>query len=114
MSLLDERLSAKRQHLVTRASILRQTIAEDVEALTSPLSVVVRLSATAPRITRYIPWVVGAGVAFLIWKKPHRLVGAGRKLISIWQYSAALSPWLVTLLKPTKPDENHRNGLDTG
>jgi len=94
-----EYLAARRKALLARSEHLRQSMGEDLAALSGPLG---KISQTAEQVRpylRYAPIIVGASAALLAWKRPRRILDVGQKLVSLWQYGAPL----IALLKNIYP-----------
>lgn len=89
-----EELAAKRQACVARSRHLRETMQEDLAALSSPLD-------KATPLLRYAPIALGVGTALLVWKRPRSLLNTGRKLISLWQYCIPV----ITLIKNIRAEK---------
>lgn len=103
-----EYLAARRKALLARSEALRQTMGEDLAALSGPLG---KISQTAEQVRpylRYAPIIAGAGAALLAWKRPRGILEAGHKLVSLWQYSAPL----IALLKNIYPRRDQTTAGD--
>ncbi|WP_018607669.1 YqjK family protein [Uliginosibacterium gangwonense] len=103
-----EYLAARRKALVARADNLRQTMGEDLVVLSEPLGKISQAAAQARPFLRYAPIIAGAGAALLVWKRPRRILDAGHKLISLWQYCVPL----VAMLKSIHPRQDPAAGED--
>lgn len=94
-----EYLAARRKALLAQTEALRQTMGEDLAALSGPLGKINHVADQARPYLRYAPIIAGVGAALLVWKRPRRILEAGHKLVSLWQYSAPL----IALLKNIHP-----------
>lgn len=78
--------------LQQRSDALRTQLVEDVEVLGTPLRLLDHAAETAPRLTRFLPWLAGVGVAWLVWKRPR---GGWPGVVAAWHYSRPLHPLLI-------------------
>jgi len=112
LSLREHQLHAKQQALVARSALLRQTIVDDVQMLAPTVHTVDQAAEFVHRSKRYIPWVAGAALAVLMWKKPRGFTATGRKLLTAWQYAAPLHPWLLSMLTRTARSATDQEASD--
>lgn len=92
MSTRDDALARRVASLQQRSDALRAQLVEDLEVLGTPLRLFDHAAETAPRLMRILPWLVGVGAAWLVWKRPRR---GWPGIAAAWHYSRPLHPLLI-------------------
>ena len=88
----DIELARRKERLIARAAVQRETIADAFRALERPIGVIDRAVA-ATRFLREHPVVVGAVVAALVVFRRRSLVGLVTRGVAAWRLWRSLSSW---------------------
>ncbi|MDO9237912.1 MAG: YqjK family protein [Aquabacterium sp.] len=98
-------LALKKRMLRQRSAVLRRTLAVQVGERVSPLmGMADRVVASGRWLRQHPAWLVGAGVALLVWRPKGLTRWAGRGLW-LWQTWQRLQPTVTQLMAPTPIDQ---------